>query len=186
MEITPKELESVDLRGKIIIFPTDTVYGVGCLYDDLVAIDRIYRLKQRDYSKPMAILGTDIASLLPLVDVNDRFMELARTYWPGALTIIVRKTELVSELASAKRPTVGVRIPNHEIALAILRQFGPMVVTSLNQSGEKAIVSYQEAITYHNKVDFIVNGGELSDLPSTVYDLETGRVLRQGSLVIPE
>ena len=186
MEITVRELENVDLRGKIIIFPTDTVYGIGCLYDDLFAIDRIYRLKRRDYSKPMAILGADTASLLPLVDVNDRFMEMARTYWPGALTIIVRKTELVSELASAKNSTVGVRIPNHEIALSILRQFGPMVVTSLNQSGEKPIISYRDALNYQNKVDYIVDGGDLSELPSTVYDLETGKVLRQGSLAITE
>ncbi len=184
MEITIKELTDIDLRGKVIIFPTDTVYGIGCLYDDLVAIDRIYNLKSRDYSKPMAILGADVSSLMPLAEVNEEFMELAKKHWPGALTLVVIKTELVSNLASASKDTVGVRVPNHEIALALLRRFGPMVVTSLNQSGETPIVKFEEAKLYAKKVDYLINGGDLNGVASTVYDIVNKTVLRQGSLII--
>ena len=72
-----------NLRGKIIVFPTDTVYGLGCLYDDIEMIDRIYRLKSRDYGKPMAVLANDLEQIKTLVEANEIFMELAGKYWPG-------------------------------------------------------------------------------------------------------
>ncbi len=184
MDITINDISQIDLRGKVIIFPTDTVYGIGCLYDDLVAIDRIYHLKSRDYTKPMAILGADFSSLMPLVEVNEEFMELAKKHWPGALTLVVHKTELVSNLATSSKDTVGVRVPNHEIALGLLRRFGPMVVTSLNQSGETPIVKFEDAKLYEKKVDYLIDGGDLDGVASTVYDITSKTVLRQGSLVI--
>ncbi len=186
MEITINDILKIDLRGKVIIFPTDTVYGIGCLYDDLVAIDRIYHLKNRDYSKPMAILAADFSSLMPLVEVNEEFMELAKKHWPGALTLVVSKTDLVSKLASGSKDTVGVRVPNHDIALELLRRFGPMVVTSLNQSGEAPIVKFEEAKLYEKKVDYLIDGGDLEGVASTVYDITNKTVLRQGSLIINE
>ncbi|MBN2504462.1 MAG: threonylcarbamoyl-AMP synthase [Bacilli bacterium] len=184
MIITVDQIQDIDLRGKIIIFPTDTVYGVGCLYDDLVAIDRIYRLKDRDYSKPMAILAADIPSTLPLLEVTEDFMDLARKYWPGALTLIAKRSDLVSSLASAGADTVGVRVPNHELSLALLRHFGPMVVTSVNLSGEPSILKFSDILKYEKRVDYIIDGGDLEGVASTVYDVQNQEVLRQGSLII--
>ncbi len=184
MIIMPDGIRDIDLKGKTIIFPTDTVYGIGCLYDDLVAIDRIYRLKDRDYSKPMAILGADIRSVLPLVEATEDFMKLARKYWPGALTLVIKRSSLVSSLASAGLDTVGIRIPDHEIALSVLRQFGPMVVTSVNKSGEPALLRFVDIEGYVDKVDYIVNGGDLDQIASTVYDVENKIIIRQGSLII--
>jgi L-threonylcarbamoyladenylate synthase len=173
-----------NLRGKIIVFPTDTVYGIGCLFDDIEMIDRIYQLKARDYSKPMAVLAHDLDQLAPLVQMNDCFIKLARRHWPGALTLIGKKTEQVSYLATANLETVGVRIPDHQIALKILEHFGPMVTTSLNQTGEEAIYKLEDALMYLDKVDFLIPGGDLKQLASTVYDTLRLQVLRQGDVVI--
>jgi len=181
------ELEALlkeDLRGKIIVFPTDTVYGVGCLFDDIEMIDRIYQLKARDYTKPMAVLVHDLDQLKPLADMNECFLNLAQKHWPGALTLIARKTNLVSYLATANLDTIGIRIPDHPVALSILKHFGPLVTTSLNQAGHPAIYRYEEALDYLDKVDFLVPGGDLNLHASTVYDTLTMQVLRQGDLII--
>ena len=184
MIIDVDSLIKENLRGKIIVFPTDTVYGLGCLYDDIEMIDRIYRLKSRDYGKPMAVLAGDLEQIKTLVEANEIFMELAEKYWPGELTLIARKTAKVSCLATANRDTIGVRIPNHALALRILSHFGPMVTTSLNQAGQPAVFKYQDAIKYLDKVDYLVPGGDLQGSASTIYDTITLQVLRQGRVVI--
>lgn len=184
MIITVDELLRQDIKGKIVVFPTDTVYGVGCLYDDLEAIDRIYQLKERDYDKPMAILAHDAEQLRPLVLINDRFADLAAKHWPGALTLVARKTDAVSIIATANRDTVGVRIPAHDTALRLLAHFGPMVTTSLNRTGEPALLAFADVLRYQEKVDYIVDGGDLDAVASTVYDTLANQVLRQGRIVI--
>ena len=186
MIIRYSEMLKEDLRGKLIIFPTDTVYGVGCLYDDLVAIERIFWLKERDFSKPLAVLAGDMNQVATLVHMNDDIIRLGATHWPGALTLVGSKKEIVPDLATAHRQTVGIRIPNHEIALGLLRHYGPLVTTSINRSTEPALVRFCDVLTYEKQVDFVIDGGDLSGEPSTVYDTLTHSVLRQGSVIISE
>jgi len=116
--------------------------------------------------------------------MNDTFRELADKHWPGALTLIGRKTDAVSYLATANHDTVGLRIPDHQLALRILAHFGPMVTTSLNQAGEPAVFKYEDALKYLSKVDYLVPGGDLRENASTVYDTLTFQVLRQGDVII--
>ncbi|HOP57554.1 MAG TPA: L-threonylcarbamoyladenylate synthase [Bacillota bacterium] len=179
-----KEKDLTDLKNKVIIFPTDTVYGVGCLFDDLESITRIFLLKGRDFGKPMAILAANTDMLVPLVEMNAEFMALAKKHWPGALTLIARKKSAVSDLISAGKNTVGVRIPNHPTALAILEKFGPMVTTSLNQSGEAPLTRFADVMGYADLVDYLIDGGDIEGIASTVYDVENHAVLRQGTVRI--
>jgi len=173
-----------DIRGKIIIFPTDTVYGLGCLVNDEAAIHRIYQIKQRDYSKPLAILAPNLDSIVPLVDNIESVKMIGKKYWPGALTLVVKKSKYVSSLSTSNQETVGVRIPNHQIALTILSCFGPLVTTSLNLSSEPAILKFQDVLKYKDFVDYIVDGGDLFTPASTVYDTINHKTLRQGEIIV--
>lgn len=176
----------LNLKDKVIVFPTDTVYGVGCLYDDINSIKRIYELKNRDYSKPMVILCSSLEEVKPLIkDVGDLRETLTR-FWPGELTVIFFKSEKVYDIISAGKNTVGIRIPNNDISLSILKKYGPMVVTSLNQSNEPPITKFSDVLKYENIVDYIVSGGDLDSISSTVYDSTINKVLRQGDVIIPQ
>ncbi|MDT8336780.1 MAG: L-threonylcarbamoyladenylate synthase [Candidatus Izemoplasmatales bacterium] len=174
----------INLKGKIIIFPTDTVYGIGCLYDDLEAVKRIFEIKQRDYSKPMAILCSTIGMVKNVVDEDTVLDKKLIEYWPGKLTLIFKKNKNISDIITANKDSVGVRIPNHEISLNLLKKFGPMVVTSLNLSSEPAIIKFDNVLKYETRVDYIVDGGDLNSEASTVYDTINKITLRQGDIII--
>lgn len=173
-----------NLSGKVIIFPTDTVYGIGCLYEDKESIKRIYDIKNRDYSKPMVILCANLSQVKEVIKENQNIPEHIIKHWPGALTIIFFKNEKVYDIITSRRDTVGVRIPNNLTSLALLEKHGPMVVTSLNLSNEPAILKYKDTLKFEQYVDYIVKGPDLNSLPSTVYDLTTNKVLRQGEIEI--
>ncbi len=184
MKVTVNELLKEDLKGKVIIFPTDTVYGIGCLLNDEEAIERIYQIKERDRGKPFAILAASFDELTKLINHPDKIIKIASLYWPGALTLVTKKTNLVSDKVTSSLDTIGIRIPNHPIAFSILSHFGPMVVTSLNISTQPAILRYHDTIPFHSLVDYVVDGGDLGHSASTVYDVEKGIILRQGDLVL--
>jgi len=184
MIVTLAELLKKDLRGKTVVFPTDTVYGLGCLLNDIEATKKIYQIKQRDGQKPLAVLVSSYKDALGLIEENPIFIELAKKYWPGALTLIAKKTDLVMPEAVSNGLTVGIRQPNHPVALEILSHFGPMTTTSLNLSTQPAILQFHEVLSYLDQVDYIIDGGNLSSPSSTVYDTMSMKVLRQGDIVI--
>lgn len=183
------KLDKKDLRGKIVCFPTDTVYGVGCLIDDNKALDKIYNLKHRDDKKPLAVLvgSIDDASILSS-NISDRTKDLMKKYWPGALTIIFNKSDNVSSTLTRGLPTIGLRMPDSTIALQILKKFGPMATTSVNISNQPPLNDLDEII-YHfgDDIDYIISDKALlSTVSSTVIDAtkEEIIVLREGSIKI--
>jgi len=184
MILTVEQLLQTDLRGKTVVFETDTVYGLGCLLADAEAVRRIYAIKSREAAKPMAILAGNIAQVTPLVLDFAPAEAVARQYWPGALTIVLPKSPLVPDYVTSGLPTVGIRIPGSPVAIAILERFGPMVVTSLNLSHEPAILSWADAARYDGIVDYLVKGPDLHGVASTVYDPIAKKTLRQGAVVI--
>lgn len=171
-----------DLEDKIIVFPTDTVYGIGCRYNDLDAIKRIYDIKGRDYSKPMVILCSCLEEVDSLIKAGQVLPKEIAKHWPGKITIIFFKNESVYDIISAGKETVGIRIPGNKVSLDLLKKHGPMVVTSLNYSNEPAIVKFKDTLEFEGVVDYIVEGEDCQSVPSTVYDLTTNKVLRQGEV----
>lgn len=183
------KLSKKDLKGKIIAFPTDTVFGVGALLDDENAIEKIYELKHRDYSKPLAILASSIDDILPYVkDINDDVLDLMKKHWPGALTIIFKKQNNVSDKITAGFKTIAFRIPNCKISIDILKYTGPLATTSVNISGERPINTYQEIFDYFgDKIDFIISENvNSSNVSSTIIDVTADeiRIIRQGEIKI--
>ncbi len=186
MIISQQEAFEVNLNGKVIIFPTDTVYGIGCLLQDVSSIHRIYEIKNRDYSKPMVILCANLRQVKELIRRDQTIPDSLLKFWPGKLTIIFFKNESVYDIITANNSTVGIRIPGNRFALDLLSKHGPMVVTSLNISSEPPILKFKDTLAFANQVDMIVEGEDLSGIPSTVYDLTTHKVLRQGDIEIIE
>jgi len=184
MIVKVDELLNIKLRDEVIIFQTDTVYGIGCLINSEIGVNKIYEIKKREAKKPLAVLCADLIQARELVKEFKIGEKYAKMYWPGALTMIFDKNESVGNFITANNNTVGIRIPNDEIALKILKKFGPMAVTSLNISSLPPILKYSDALTFGNKVDFIVEGTDLSGISSTVYDARNKIILRQGEIKI--
>lgn len=153
-------------NGGIGIFPTDTVYGIGCNAFDEIAIKKLFKLKSRNYSKPINVLISDIKMLDTLVNnISEKEQKLIAEFWPGALTIIFNKKDTVPNLLTSNLNTIGVRIPNNQTCLDLLNSAGiPIATTSANISNEIPGIKISDFYnTFNNKVDFILDDG-ISDI----------------------
>ena len=183
---------SILKNGGVIAFPTDTVYGIGANALDEKAVERIYQIKERPRNKPIAVLVSSIDEVTEITtDVPPIFYKFASRHWPGALTIILRSNERLPSIIGAGRPTVGVRMPDNEIALSLIRELGnPIAATSANPSGGVSATSAEQVRELlKDRVDFIIDGGHTEiGVASTVVDLSVSppSVLRQGTVTIAD
>jgi L-threonylcarbamoyladenylate synthase len=147
-------------QGAVLVFPTETVYGIGASVFSLSGIKRIYRLKGRHGRKPLAILVPSLWAAKPLVEsIPPEAQRMARRFWPGPLTLVLKASTL-GRLVTGGYPTIAVRIPDHPIALSILRRVGvPLATTSVNRSGGKPAVTASAARLFGAKVDWMIDGG---------------------------
>ena len=183
MEITIEEFLKLNLKDEVFIIETDTLYGIGALMNSEKAAKRIMEIKNRGEEKFFSLLVSNMVQVDDLtIDSIDSY-DLIDKYWPGALTIIFKKSDKVASYIS-KNETVGLRMPDCKKTLKAIEKFGPMIMTSLNKSGEPPVTKYEDVIKYIDKVDYIVKGKDLSGIPSTVYDAINNKVLREGSVKI--
>ena len=173
------KLEKQDLKGRIFCFPTDTVYGLACLYADEEAIKRIYELKNRTYDKPLAHLCSNINQIATLgVEITGLAEELMKKYWPGPLSLILNSPE----------GKISFRMPDSKIALKIIDRFSVLPTTSVNESNKPELNSLAEIeAAYGNEIDYlIIDPATFSKLPSTVADISGGsiKILRQGAIYL--
>jgi len=177
-------------KGGLIAFPTDTVYGVGALAFDGKAVESIYKAKDRPIEKAIPVLIADAADMEKVgMDIPEIAYQLAARFWPGPLTCIVPKQPTLPESVSAT-DTVGVRVPDHQVARALLRAAGPMAVTSANISGQPSPSTAQEVLAQlGGRIDMIIDGGTIPGrIPSTLVDC-TGKelkILREGPISMEE
>lgn len=168
----------------LVAFPTDTVYGVGALVTNSQAIEKLYLAKGRDFNKAIAVLFAEMAQLSGVVKrLNKTARLLAASFWPGALTLVVKKhPDLPSNLTPDE--TIGVRMPDHLITLRLLKAAGPLAVTSANLAGaENSTTAAQVLAQLGGKVELIQDGERTQGgQPSTVVDCTSRklRILRQG------
>jgi L-threonylcarbamoyladenylate synthase len=191
-KIIPASPESLRLAcdilraGGLVAFPTDTVYGVGALAFDGAAVESIYIAKDRPLEKAIPVLIGDPADLAKVnLEVPEMAAKLAARFWPGPLTLVVPKHPDLPEWVSVTA-TVGVRVPDHPVAIALLRLAGPMAVTSANLSGRLSPSTAQEVFAQlGGRIALIIDGGKTpGGMPSTVVDC-TGvelKVLREGPI----
>lgn len=133
-----EEVASVVLHGGTVIFPTDTVYGIGCDPYDVIAIARIYGAKERPANKPLTLHVAGVTEFLEYVHDNRDAAAAGRRLFPGPVTIIVPKPTFIDQDVTAGLPTLGFRVPDDPLCSAILERCGPLAATSANLSGSQA------------------------------------------------
>jgi L-threonylcarbamoyladenylate synthase len=188
-EAIPRALEILKAGG-LVAFPTDTVYGVGALAFDGKAVESIYAAKDRPVEKAIPVLIGDPDDLEKVgIHIPASAHKLVSRFWPGPLTILVpKRTDLPESVSTTS--TVGVRVPDHVVARALLRAAGPMAVTSANISGGQSPVSAEEVYEQlDGRIDLILNGGKTQGgVPSTLVDCTTSelKVLREGPISLKD
>ena len=159
-KLTVSELLKKDLKGKTVIFPTDTVYGLGCLYSDKEAITKIYQMKLRPDTKPLPVLVHDY-EFLKHVENGDKFKDKLIKKWPGAHTAIFKCRDDEFILPSLGKKTTAFRMPNSRVALTILGHFGYLATTSANISGSLPLLTLTDLEkAFKDKVDYLVTDEE--------------------------
>jgi L-threonylcarbamoyladenylate synthase len=178
-------------RGGVIVYPTDTFYGLGASGFHAEAVRRIYRVKQRIEGKPLSLVISDYGMLLEVAaELPPELPDLAEAFWPGPLTVVLPASPRLPDVLLGAARTIGVRVPDLAWLRKLMRTAGfPLTATSANLSGEGETADPREAVrVFQGKVDLIVDGGATrGGQPSTVLDLSVRppRILRSGA-VSPE
>lgn len=187
-ERAPRRAIEAIRRGQIVVFPTDTVYGLGCRIDDERAVRRIFEIKRRPLTDALPILlaGPDQLDLYVRLVPADAYRLIAR-YWPGPLTLVMLRSSRIPPLVAGGGDTVAIRVPGHPIPRALIRGAGvPIVGTSANSHGMAVPVTAQHAVyDLGDWVDLVIDGGRAAaGRESTVIDLTGGmpRVIREGAI----
>lgn len=172
-------------KNGVIVHPTDTCYGLACSIFSQPALKKLYRIKKMPFSKPVIILVSSLAEAKEYGEFNKLADGLVKRYWPGPLTIVMRRKKLLPRFLNPKTETIGIRFPNHDFSQKLIKKLGhPIVTTSANITGEEEPYSVLK-ISQKLKADLVVKGGLLpQNPPSTIADVSKGRlkILRQGGL----
>jgi L-threonylcarbamoyladenylate synthase len=189
--LLPADLRSIAVasaivrRGGVVAYPTDTVYGLGCNPFDAAAVGRLVEAKGRE-SKPIPVLCASARDAARLVELGQTAMELARRYWPGALTIVAPLTIEVPSLLDQRTGWLGVRVPDDKTALALATGCGGTITgTSANLSGEPSSRSAGDVfMSLGDRIDAILDDGARGGAESTVVRVEgeAVEVLRRGAV----
>ncbi|MGH7759386.1 MAG: L-threonylcarbamoyladenylate synthase, partial [Candidatus Dormibacteria bacterium] len=171
--------------GGVVGFPTDTVYGLACAATDPSAIERLYRIKGRPDRLPLILMGVEAGALAPFVRWTATASELGRRHWPGALTLVLRARSRAGALRGGG--TVGVRIPDNQTALALLRASGPLATTSANRHGQPPALAAAAALAALPGLAGALDdplADQIAGTPSSILDLTRDRpvLLREGRL----
>ncbi|MBS7644285.1 threonylcarbamoyl-AMP synthase [Candidatus Bathyarchaeota archaeon] len=169
--------------GGIVIYPTDTVYGLGCDPFNVNAVAKLIKVKG-DRRKPLPILCQSIPDVKRIAHFTEEAQRLADAFWPGPLTLVLKRKPVVPDIITTGLDTVGVRIPRHEVALKLIGHSGGCLIgTSANISGQKSPITAEEITQIGSQVDIIIDAGATPlKKESTVIDLtaKTPRFLRIG------
>ena len=172
-------------RGGVIIYPTDTTYGIGCDLFNKKAVERVYRVKEAEPDKPLSFICADLKDLSTYaVGVSNYAYQTMRRLLPGPYTFVLRASKMVPKIMVSRQKTVGIRIPDNEICLSIVRELGhPLVSTSVAQPGDEVLSDPEEIhARFGKQVDLVIDGGILLSDLSSVADLsgEVPEVIREG------
>jgi len=172
--------------GELVCYPTDTVYGIGAAATNDSAVRRLYAVKGRPLSKPLPLLLATSASAALVADVTPLAHTLMNRFWPGAVTLVMRRRPDFRSLALAGGDTVALRVPDHDLVRDIVRLVGePITGTSANRSGARAPVSASEAaFQLGDMVALVINGGRApGGVESTVVDITSApAIVREGAV----
>jgi len=167
--------------GELVVYPTETVYGLGADALDPAAVEAVFEAKGRDRDKPISLAVPDATTALEYTAPTTAERVFMHEFLPGPVTMLVDRREMVPDVLTAGREQVGLRIPDHELALELLGRVEPITATSANVSGQPSArrVADLDAITESASV--VLEGGETAGTGSTVVDVEAGEIHRRGA-----
>lgn len=159
--------------GGLVVYPTDTIYGLGADLFNKGAMARIFKLKQASGRKLLSFICPDLAAVADWAYLPTSSYRILRRVTPGKYTFVLRASKQVPKILLQKRPTVGVRIPDSAVALGLARELGrPLLSTSVPQGSDDYFTDPQEiAATFRHDIDLILDAGVLANVPSTIIDL---------------
>ncbi len=170
--------------GGIIIYPTDTVYGMGCDLFNKKGIERIYEIQRRDRKQPLSFICSDLKDISHYARVSDDAYKIMKRLLPGPYTFILEASRIVPKIILPKRLTTGIRIPDSKICQALVAEMGSPVISTSVKDGEGELLSDPRIIEelFGKRVDMIIDGGILVATPSSVVSLlaEGVEVIRVG------
>jgi L-threonylcarbamoyladenylate synthase len=170
-------------RGELVVYPTETVYGLGADALDAAAVERVFDLKGRDRSNPLSLGVASVDDALRYTRPTERAVAFARAFLPGPVTVVVERGDRVPDALTAGRDRVGIRVPDHDLARALMAETGPLTATSANVSGTGSVTSpggLGERV--REGVAAVIDGGETPGTESTVVDPAAGTIHRRGAM----
>jgi len=192
IEINPKNPQMRHIRrvvdilkeGGVIAYPTDTVYGIGCDILNKKAIQRVYQMKQRPKNIPFSFICSDLKNISDYAKVSNYAYKTMRRLLPGPYTFILEGSRMVPEIMLTRRKTAGIRVPDHSICLALVRELGNPIITTSATTPEGAILHDPSLIHdfFKSRIDAVIDGGMVSGQPSSVISLigDIPEIVRSG------
>jgi tRNA threonylcarbamoyl adenosine modification protein (Sua5/YciO/YrdC/YwlC family) len=179
-----KQVADMLKNGGIVIYPTDTFYGIGCDIMNKRAIESVYQLKQRDKSKPFSFICSDLKHISRYAKVSNYAYKTMRRLLPGPYTFILEGSRLVPKIMLTKRKTAGIRVPDNPICLALVGELGHPIITT-SATGPNRTVFHDASLIhdfYENRVDAVIDGSMVPGRPSSVISLidDIPEVIRKG------
>ena len=172
-------------KDGVIIFPTDTVYGIGCNPYSTKAIQRIYQIKKRDETKPFPILGYSKDELNKIVFFDEKSSRLIDKFWPGKLTLVLKLKDQKLKETMSLSDKVAVRVPNNKCVLSLLKECKLLIGTSANTSGASSLIDSKDCNQELSNYDILIDYGRIqSDGESTIIEIHDGELnmVRIGSI----
>jgi L-threonylcarbamoyladenylate synthase len=181
---TQKAVQIIN-NGGIVIFPTDTVYGIGCDPYNKKGVLSLYKIKKREKTKPFPVIGYSKEELEKIAEFDNKAEKIAEMFWPGPITLIlkIKDENIKKSLGLGKK--IAVRVPDNQCILSLLKECKLLVATSANISGNTSPVDPNDCERNLNGYDLLIDGGILSDDgESTIVEIDKGevRIVRNGSI----
>ncbi|MFB6079335.1 MAG: L-threonylcarbamoyladenylate synthase [Halarchaeum sp.] len=185
MNVTTTDLDAAAdaiRAGELVVYPTETVYGLGADALDPDAIERAFAAKGRERSKPMSLGVPSVNAATDYVVAGDRERAFMREFLPGPVTVVCEKRDVVPDALTGGRERVGVRVPDHDVALALLERVAPVTATSANVSGHPSVREISDLDEgFREQVAVVLDGGRTGGTESTVVDVARGEIIRRGA-----
>jgi L-threonylcarbamoyladenylate synthase len=172
-------------KGEIVVFPTDTVYGIGCDPYNKGAINKIYKIKGRDKTKQLPVLAYSKKELKNIADFDENSEKMADKFWPGPLTLILKVKDKKIQESLGLQEKIAVRVPKHPCVLALLKECKLLVGTSANFSGQSSFNDSKRIIGKFTGYDILLDGGKILDFgESTIIQFEGNelKIVREGKI----
>ena len=178
------------ISGEVISFPTDTVYGVGVIYDNFDALNALKKAKIRPEEKAIPTMVYDINSLKEVAALNENALKIAKAFMPGPITLVLPKRKEISNFMTSGKDTIGVRIPNDDFILKLIEKCGkPILVSSANISGGENCFTHNDVLKQlDGRINGVVKGMAGGQMASTIIDMtsNTPVILREGKVSLEE